>query len=236
MPNEQIELDKKYIMNPYQDLINREMPFTLNIRPVINDDIYGEEIAVESLLDKYYDQRYQLDEDNDILKERYLFGIRLEIFGTEDKNRERFSKLLEFPLESVELITTEVQIFTSLISTYSKNSLYFLDYFPSIQWEKFSNIDYVSNFVDKTQQAVYKSFDDINKNRNKVMNGISFLYDCLGRILVEYDLRHTKCDGPYYFNNNSKENEFFIQNCSIGPVWYFDKGFKIKKGDNENNA
>ena len=51
---------------------------------------------------------------------------------------------------------------------YSKNSLYFLDYFPSIQWENFSNIDYVLNFVAKIQQAVYKSFDDINKNRNKI--------------------------------------------------------------------
>ena len=236
MPNEQIELDKKYIKNPYQDLINREMPFTLNIRPVINDNIYNEEIDVESLIDNFYDQRYQLDEDSDILKERYLFGIRLEIFGTEGGNRERFSKLLDFPLESDELISTEVQIFTSLISTYSKNSLYFLDYFPSIQWENFSNIDYVLNFVAKIQQAVYKSFDDINENRNKIMSGISLLYNTLGRVLVEYDLSHTECEGPYYFNNNSKENEFFIQNCSIGPVWHFDKGFKIKKGDNENNA
>ena len=61
-------------------------------------------------------------------------------------------------------------------------------------------------------------------------------HNTLGKIIVQYDLNHTECKGPYYFNNNTKENEFFIQNCSIGPVWYFDKGFKIKKGDNENNA
>ena len=70
MPNEIVELDKKYIKNPYQDVVNREMPFTLNIRPVIEDSIYSEEIAVESLIEKFYDQRYQLDEDSDILKER----------------------------------------------------------------------------------------------------------------------------------------------------------------------
>ena len=236
MPNEIVELDKKYIKNQYQDVVNREMPFTLNIRPVIEDSIYSEEIAVESLIEKFYDQRYQLDEDSDTLKERYLFGIKLEIFGGNNKNRKKFAKLLGYPLNSSDLIAAEAEIFASLISTYSKNPLYFVEYFPSIHWENFSSVEYVENFVVKTQQAVEKSFDDINKHIHEIMNGISFLYNTLGKIIVQYDLNHTECKGPYYFNNNTKENEFFIQNCSIGPVWYFDKGFKIKKGDIENNG
>ena len=182
--------------------------------------------------DRYLISDIEYEGDN--TGNRFIFSLLFSVYSGNDIDKiKKFTDLFVMDDDFV-FAKKSTDIFLSLIATAmnTSNIENVMDVFPDIDYARLLDHNWISTFIDETYKAIDTIFDVLNDNEDSVFWEIIQYYDMLGNLLHYHDMCTLKLDGPFYFNDNNKENMFYIQQCSLGPVWYFEKGFKLnKKGD-----
>lgn len=231
IPEKYQHLFKKYY---YAKMFDHELPFSLTIEAFMYDSMTKQRIELKDLLDPDQYLISDIEYEGDNTGNRFIFSLLFSVYSGNDIDKiKKFTDLFVMDDDFV-FAKKSTDIFLSLIATAmnTSNIENVMDVFPDIDYDRLLDHNWISTFIDETYKAIDTIFDVLNDNEDSVFWELIQYYDMLGNLLHYHDMCTLKLDGPFYINENNKENMFYIQQCSLGPVWYFEKGFKLnKKGD-----
>ena len=238
MNGETIDIPEKYQYlfkrYNYAKMFDNELPFSLTIEAFIYDSMTKQRIELGDLLDPDRYLMSDIEYEGEDVGHRFIFSLMFSIYSGNDVDKiKRFTDLFELDDDFV-FAKKSTDIFLGIIAgaMNTGNIENIMNVFPDIDYTRLLDHDWMSTFIDDTYKAIDTIFDILNENDDIVYLQIIQYYEIFANLLHYHEMRTLNSEGPFYIDDNNKENPFYIQQCSLGPVWYFEKGFKLnKKGD-----